>query len=177
MSTSKTLGRIERGVWLILLVLVITLGGSIVRHKLETDNYWKSSGSFEMTGEFQKAGYSGTLCVGCGPDWNTTMYYLVVTTDERERVDREYPHFWRKAGVNPVKGQPGYVTYGRESTGNWCGEQPPQGALVWVKSPSGYTQDVTITEIETSKIYKSQGECYHPDPLLEYHKNRMQNIR
>lgn len=129
----------------------------------------KSSGKFEMTGKFVEAEYSGTLYYERGEEHNTWSYVLALTEDEYTRVDTTYTQWLRKSGPMNVKDQPGYVYYGRESTGNWCGgAMPERGSLIHIDSPSGYTRDVTITELDTGKVYRSPGNCLRPLYLVHY---------
>jgi hypothetical protein len=123
----------------------------------------ESSGKFEMTGIFVSAEYSGSLRVGGGEEYNTTSFSMILTTDEYERVDRKYDEWSRKSGPGYSEDLPeGSVYYGRESTGNWCGELPEPGTRVRVSSPSGYTNRVTITDLDSGEVYKSRGSCERP---------------
>jgi hypothetical protein len=127
----------------------------------------ESSGKFEMVGEFSSASYSGSLQVGAGEDFNTWQFSLIVPQEEFERVDQLYS-WMRRSGPMEIEQRPGYVLYGRESTGNWCGDLPVPGDMVKIDSPSGYTRDVVITNLTRGITYKSQGSCSRPVLLFHY---------
>lgn len=146
------------------LIAVLTLtGGAIVITAVMPE----SSGAFEMTGMLIQAGYSGSLRYGKAEGYNTWNFELIMTKDEANRVDTLYTTWLRKSGPTDVVDRPGYVHYGRESTGNWCGPLPPPGTRVLVNSPTGYTKDVIIRDMETGKKYQSQGTCVRP--VYQYH--------
>lgn len=127
----------------------------------------ESSGTFEMTGIYQEQFLSGSLCFGCGEEHNTTEFVVVVTQEESKRIE-QYTWLRKSQWKNP-EGHPGMVQVGLESTGNWCGSDlPPAGAFVTVSSPSGFTKDVVIRNLATSKTYRpTSSNC--PRKYHTYH--------
>lgn len=110
-----------------------------------------SSGKFETTGEFVSARYSGSLGEGMGEKYNTTGFLVLVTPEEFERVEKVYTDWQSKSSQvvdNAIRMQ-------RNSTGNWCGPLPEEGRRVKISSPTGYTKDVVITDLQTNETFVS----------------------
>lgn len=147
----------------LLLFTMVFLG-----YQIWLDSQPESSGAFEMTGLFVEAQYSGSLCGACGEEFNTTEFQIVVTVAEAQRVESQYTKFARKLSYSDPDRHPGMIVLGRESTGNWCGPQPPHGALVTVSSTSGFTKDVVVKNVVSGQIYRPTGSnC--PRVNYQYH--------
>ncbi len=153
--TGGYMSRLGKGVFFVLMLYVVAR----VIISCGAMNSPESSGKFEMTGRFMSAKYSGSQWLEQrSENFNTWEFTLLLEEAEYQRVDGTYTD-WTGWKSGPVFQEDG-VVYARQSTGNWCGNLPPQGALVHVNSPSGYTRDVVITLLETGeKFQHAGGDC------------------
>jgi len=122
----------------------------------------RSSGRFEMTGEFQRLETGGSLHVGAGPAVNTVDWNLILNESEANRVQKYKDYGPSYSTPWPVDNRPGFFWYGHHSTGDWCGPLPSEGDEVIIKSPTGYTKSVTIEDLNTGEIYRSNCDQYPP---------------
>lgn len=109
---------------------------------------------YEMTGEVNS--YSLVRYPTKDNDYNQFVIILLVSREEWQRVQQNYekPQGY-SMGKEDFPGRPGYVIYGRHSTGEWCGPLPPPGTLVKVSSMTGYTRNVRIFDLQTERMYMS----------------------
>lgn len=88
-----------------------------------------------------------------------TQFTLEVGAEEMRRFDRDHPE--ALGGTYSQEGSD-YAYF--ETTGLWCGPLPPEGAMVEVRSTSGYTRGVKITD-EAGRVYRSEKDRRQSDCL------------
>lgn len=108
---------------------------------------------YEMTGEVHS--YSLVRYLTKDNDYNQLVIILLVSREEWQRVQQSYKPQSYSMGKEDFPGRPGYVLYGRHSTGEWCGPLPPPGTLVRVSSMTGYTGNVRMFDVNTGQMYVS----------------------
>lgn len=109
--------------------------------------------SYALTGEV-----NGTGLVTYplrGERYSEHVFILIVARDELQRAENDARPQKYSIGKNDFPGHPGHVLYGRHSTGKWCGQLPPNGTLVKISSPTGFTRDVRVFDLQTGDVYMS----------------------
>ena len=117
---------------------------------------------WEIQGQFDSA-YHGGGRVGGGDKYARWAFVVLIPPEEHFRIEAEneakggwwavstsYDSSWEMAHAKA------------QSRGPWCGELPPQGTPVRIKSPTGHTRHVSITDLNTGRIYKSANPCSRP---------------
>ncbi len=107
-----------------------------------------------ITGWFQKAYYGGGLSgPDIGEEHNKWKFEFIVTDEEAASQQAQGQQ------IHGAQEEPRVTIV---STGNWCNELPAEGTLVRLENPTGFTSRVTITDLETGRVYRSEGRCLRP---------------
>lgn len=110
-------------------------------------------GTWEMTGKFVTAEPSGSI-----GNIKTWVFAIETSQQEVDRLNTIYS-YGDRSQMGPMK-DTGLFHYDRYSKGEWCAELPPSGHNVRIKSPTGYTREVTIRDLDTNRTYRSP--CWVP---------------
>ena len=141
------------GLWIALCLFLVVVVPPLITWQVTSPKAYGRG--ISVTGQFMSAEIGGTITgPGVDPrDHARTRYSLVVSEDEFNRFG-EYDDLLAQTYRGSGDGQVPTVLF--QTTGIWCGELPPSGVAVKIKSPTGFTRRVSITDLETGRIYKPE---------------------
>jgi len=163
--SSRTRAIFETVLWLLAVIAII--GGVWIWTTV--DPFPKPTRPFTFTGKFSEAYWGGNDFSPSADQFNFWKFQVYLSPEEAIRVTKVYtdPYKYQVSGPTNWPNFPPNQ-YEQETRGNWCGNLPAKGTPVRIESPTGFTRDITITDLASGQIYRSGSDCSRPVYTFNY---------